>query len=610
MAQILRCVVLMLMLLGASAADLYKVLGVDKNAKPHEIKKAFHKQSLKYHPDKNKSKNAQAKFSEISNAYEVLSDEEKRKQYDLTGDPTGQPRFEGGNPGGGFPGGQGGGGFPGGFSGGQSGGQRQNVYYTFQGPGGQQYQSGQDFRGWSDFGQFFTQQQRKGAPRKEEAPRDSGWGGFGFPSFGNGASSPGGFTGDIFSNLFGAAKKSFQDSFGGSQGDQDSRKQDGTQSSKLVQQLDSAQFQAKVERQEREMWVVLFYNFLDEKITIVNQVAEDLLGVVKVGAVNCQLHEKLCREQIPSTQRNGAANLVIYPYKRNGKLSHTLYAGSWTQKAVRDFCNKQIPNLSTRLDSQKLISLGAKLTDLPKAVLLTKTKETSAKWRALSCVFEKRIQFYDVHVDGSMDPTVTQQFGIKAYPAVVGLFGNGEDFLLASEKAFAQSGSKMMEELKKFFEELETKSKAAGVGNTGVDSEGDVPVLTKANAAVVCGSSSPLCVIAAVDLKKGGEKARQILSELSLKTLTRTRTGDSIGEKKPSVTFSLLDVTQQPSFVRAFTTGKVKGQDILLIAYKRRRGRFVLHKGPVTLQAAEEFVLAALGGDLTFQTVTEDPVLR
>jgi DnaJ-class molecular chaperone len=44
-----------------------QILGVDKNANDREIQKAFHKLSLKYHPDKNKAKNAEAKFSEISN---------------------------------------------------------------------------------------------------------------------------------------------------------------------------------------------------------------------------------------------------------------------------------------------------------------------------------------------------------------------------------------------------------------------------------------------------------------------------------------------------------------------------------------------------------------
>ncbi|KAJ1381212.1 DnaJ domain containing protein, partial [Sesbania bispinosa] len=86
--------------LEARTIDPYKVLGVDKNASQREIQKAFHKLSLQYHPDKNKAKSAQEKFAQINNAYEILSDEQKRKNYDLYGDEKGNPGFEAGHPGG------------------------------------------------------------------------------------------------------------------------------------------------------------------------------------------------------------------------------------------------------------------------------------------------------------------------------------------------------------------------------------------------------------------------------------------------------------------------------------------------------------------------------
>jgi DnaJ-class molecular chaperone len=66
--------------------DYYKILGVKKNAKPAEIKKAYRSLSLKYHPDKNPSEDASSKFSEIASAYDVLSDTEKRKIYDRGGE--------------------------------------------------------------------------------------------------------------------------------------------------------------------------------------------------------------------------------------------------------------------------------------------------------------------------------------------------------------------------------------------------------------------------------------------------------------------------------------------------------------------------------------------
>ena len=92
--------------------DFYEVLGVDKNAGADEIKKAYRKAAMKYHPDRNPGdKEAEAKFKEAGEAYEVLSDEDKRSRYDQFGHAGVDPNF---NPGfGGFGGGFGGGGFSG-----------------------------------------------------------------------------------------------------------------------------------------------------------------------------------------------------------------------------------------------------------------------------------------------------------------------------------------------------------------------------------------------------------------------------------------------------------------------------------------------------------------
>ena len=66
--------------------EYYEVLGLDKNAKSEEIKKSYRKLALKYHPDKTGGdKDAEKKFKEISEAYAVLSDPEKKKQYDMYG---------------------------------------------------------------------------------------------------------------------------------------------------------------------------------------------------------------------------------------------------------------------------------------------------------------------------------------------------------------------------------------------------------------------------------------------------------------------------------------------------------------------------------------------
>jgi curved DNA-binding protein len=74
--------------------DYYELLGVEKTSSPAEIKKAYRKLALKYHPDKNQGdKQAEEKFKNISEAYAVLSDPEKKKQYDLYGSTNFHQRY-------------------------------------------------------------------------------------------------------------------------------------------------------------------------------------------------------------------------------------------------------------------------------------------------------------------------------------------------------------------------------------------------------------------------------------------------------------------------------------------------------------------------------------
>ena len=123
--------------------DYYEVLGVDKNASADEIKKAYRKLAVKYHPDKNPGdKEAEEKFKEAAEAYSILSDADKKAKYDQFGhagvDGAG-PDFSGGFGnlndilndlfGGAFGGGFGGfSGFGGGFGGGRGGQRQQRVY--------------------------------------------------------------------------------------------------------------------------------------------------------------------------------------------------------------------------------------------------------------------------------------------------------------------------------------------------------------------------------------------------------------------------------------------------------------------------------------------------
>ncbi len=120
-------------------ADYYEILGVSKNASTSEIKAAYRKQALKWHPDRNKSQEAHERFKEINKAYEVLSDPKKKEMYDQYGADAFKQ--------GGFPGG-------GNYS------YRQGPFtYTYTNMGGESPFEGFDFGGFTDpfeiFEQFF-----------------------------------------------------------------------------------------------------------------------------------------------------------------------------------------------------------------------------------------------------------------------------------------------------------------------------------------------------------------------------------------------------------------------------------------------------------------------
>lgn len=83
-----------------SRRDFYKILGVGKNVNTNQIKKAYRKLAREMHPDKNKDDpDATSKFQDLGAAYEVLSDEEKRKKYDKCGEEClKEGDFGGGDP--------------------------------------------------------------------------------------------------------------------------------------------------------------------------------------------------------------------------------------------------------------------------------------------------------------------------------------------------------------------------------------------------------------------------------------------------------------------------------------------------------------------------------
>nr|XP_020511666.1 dnaJ homolog subfamily B member 1-like [Labrus bergylta] len=155
--------------------DYYDILGIKRGASEDDIKKAYRKQALRYHPDKNKSPGAEEKFKEIAEAYDVLSDPKKKDIYDRFG--------EEGLKGGGPPGGSGG---PGTFS------------YSFQGDPHVIFE--EFFGGRNPFGQFFGA--RNGGMEEDMDTDDP------FAHFGMGGAGMGGFPRSFSSGMGGMGMNS------------------------------------------------------------------------------------------------------------------------------------------------------------------------------------------------------------------------------------------------------------------------------------------------------------------------------------------------------------------------------------------------------------------
>jgi len=139
------------------AKDFYKILGVDRSASEKDIKKAYRKLARENHPDVNKSSGAEAKFKEISEAYQVLSDPDKRALYDQWGE-----QFDKVPPGASGPGGYAGGGVPGGVDFADIFRQAQGG----QGRGGVQWQGGGDVGDLFE-GLFGFRKRGQGAPNQD-----------------------------------------------------------------------------------------------------------------------------------------------------------------------------------------------------------------------------------------------------------------------------------------------------------------------------------------------------------------------------------------------------------------------------------------------------------
>ncbi|KAG6486314.1 dnaJ protein ERDJ3A-like [Zingiber officinale] len=551
-----------------AAVDPYKVLGVDKSASQRDIQKAFHKLSLQYHPDKNKNKGAQEKFAEINNAYEILSDEEKRKNYDLYGDEKGNPGFNGGN-----------------F------GNEGQTYFTTGGPGSSYFTS--NTGGWQTTG-------GKGNAKT-----------FSFSFGGNSdvSGNPFGFGfGDLFSNFFGSDIKS------GNQHDGFTSSSPGgpnSQTSPANIQDVNLQFFNKQIKDQGMTWVLLFYTPSAKGYHILESIVEDVIsslsGGIKAGKVDCN-KQSLCKDLGVSLSKS--ARLFIYSYKSSERGSLVEYSGNLEERSLKSFCLDHLPRFSRRIELDQFDFSSDSLGNLPKLLLLSTKKDTPVMWRVISGLYRKRFLFYDAEVHDVSHPAL-RSLGIKKLPSVVGQLVDGEINVL-KQGITVKDLKSGIEDLKALIESFEKKNTKATLNKAKkpVDNEQgrNIPLVTALNFDNLCGDNNALCIIGVFRSSKAREKLETILSEISRKTLVRRP--NHARTSKDSISYSMLDGNKQSSILYAFDKSGFKTSDALLVAYKPKKGKFATLTDILTLEAVEKFVSSVLSGDVQFSKIRQHPVIR
>lgn len=349
------------------AEDYYKILGVPRNASKRQIKKAFNKLSLKYHPDKFKDKRekerAKQQFIKISNAYEALYDEEKRKIYDQYGEE----------------------------------GLKQNAQSESQGQGFNSNGFNYHFNGGS-FG--------------------SGGTGASFHGFGDFSFE------DIFQHFHGGrrgGRKRTTINFGRGGGFQEPEEE--PEEKNYFDQTDVIEL--KMDNLSKlysrnEIWFVLFFKndkHFNELKDLIIELARQTYGIFKVGAINCQAHEEIC-EEFSVKKAN-----VIYYFPENG-TKEVEYKGQKKWEKIFSFGSSKMQNFVRVINSDNYDDFISSHQGIYKVLLFTAKKSTPPLFKALSKHFLGKLSFGEVR---QTEKELISKFNIQKIPSIL-VITNEEEY--------------------------------------------------------------------------------------------------------------------------------------------------------------------------------------
>ena len=352
--------------------DYYKILGVKRNASKQEIKRAFKKLSLKYHPDKNKDnpKKAKEMFIKIANAYEVLSDDEKRKIYDQYGEEGVKANEQGGGAG---------------------------AHFNFE---------NMNFE--DIFSQFFGGGGGGGGPKFT-----FNFGGGGNEGGRRGRSS-GGFGGfeDIFSGF----------GFGGNQGQQGRQQGRGRNAGngmknknyfKNTKVITLKMKNLSLLLSRKNIWFVYFYRQGDQNyepyVKTMIEFGDKTQGLFNAGAVNCIEDEEICDEF-------DVAQTPLIVYFSESEKDYNKYGGKLDFNSLFNFATKRMSYYVNDVKKDKLSEFFTKRAEKYHVLLFTSKKETPSMYKALSKFFINKLIFGEVM---QSETELLQIFNIRKFPTLM-----------------------------------------------------------------------------------------------------------------------------------------------------------------------------------------------